>query len=393
MLWRRALAVLVAILIAYPECDAKKSHRARHKAISNLRNSDQARKPPGSDSELADGGAAFSFGEEEEYDAFSDESDSFDMTATARQARVGRRKGGASGIRNVAHKLGQAKAKLQAQRAGAIQGTKRLLSEVRSAISSDMERTVSKATRPNDDPAKRKHVDFMLGCSKYFPAHMQSGVPAAQQTDRPLARETTQESWLYLSKTLAVVKRQPDPRRPSSSRKPFSLRAISSSVKDATYEPLVTAYAELASGTAAAAALDGDAGDSDGEGLASLTAKAGSDGLAVIDSNSALHNDVTVDALSLAATDLLQFWGTYQETLERMLQHYAQLNERGKEPLAGEVERLQQLCGFYLRNLPQVTQAAHMANTVMVQYGHEALPAMYKPLRSSLIQGLMPRDE
>eukprot|EP00611_Tribonema_gayanum_P008449 TRINITY_DN1799_c0_g1_i2.p2 TRINITY_DN1799_c0_g1~~TRINITY_DN1799_c0_g1_i2.p2 ORF type:complete len:253 (+),score=62.51 TRINITY_DN1799_c0_g1_i2:1154-1912(+) len=251
-----------------------------------------------------------------------------------------------------------------------------------------------------------------------------------------------QESWLYLSKTLAVVKRQPDPRRPSSSRKPFSLRAISTSVKDATYEPLVTAYAELvlsrlqlfspdvrelklqlgstcdehalvvlqraqrvlthalavcalfeASGTAAAAALDGDASDSDGEGLAALTAKVGSDGLAVIDSNSPLHNDVTVDALSLAAADLLQFWGAYQEALERMLQHYAQLNERGKEPLAGEVERLQQLCAFYLRNLPQVTQAAHMANSVMVQYGHEALPAMDKPLRSSLMQGLVARDE
>lgn len=41
------------------------------------------------------------------------------------------------------------------------------------SISSDLEKTLIKATRPDDDPAKRKHVNLLLQAAEHaFPAYM-----------------------------------------------------------------------------------------------------------------------------------------------------------------------------------------------------------------------------
>lgn len=45
------------------------------------------------------------------------------------------------------------------------------------SVSSDLEKTLIKATRPDNDPAKRKHVNLLLQAAEHaFPAYMDPNV-------------------------------------------------------------------------------------------------------------------------------------------------------------------------------------------------------------------------
>lgn len=50
------------------------------------------------------------------------------------------------------------------------------------SVSSDLEKTLIKATRPDNDPAKRKHVNLLLQAAEHsFPAYMDPKVSETQQ--------------------------------------------------------------------------------------------------------------------------------------------------------------------------------------------------------------------
>ncbi|CAN0511890.1 unnamed protein product, partial [Ectocarpus sp. 8 AP-2014] len=108
-------------------------------------------------------------------------------------------------------------------------------------ISSDLEKTLIKATRPDNDPAKRKHVNLLLQAAEHaFPVYMnpKDGGQAAwkegpywmtlhklwrRMAERDyrtaskavyvlhrLARGTTAESWGYFRSTLQEMRRDED---------------------------------------------------------------------------------------------------------------------------------------------------------------------------------------
>lgn len=58
------------------------------------------------------------------------------------------------------------------------------------SISSDLEKTLIKATRPDDDPAKRKHVNLLLQAAEHaFPAYMDPQVEINNVLEKQRERE------------------------------------------------------------------------------------------------------------------------------------------------------------------------------------------------------------
>ncbi|CAM9810218.1 unnamed protein product [Discosporangium mesarthrocarpum] len=130
---------------------------------------------------------------------------------------------------------------------GAKHKGQKVLRELRGSMSSELEKTLIKATRPDNNPAKRKHVNLLLAAAeRSFPEFMDPrDVNFAQREEGPywmtlhklwrrmaekdyrtkakalyvihrLARSTSPESWEYFRKTLANMRRTEDPRFKSS---------------------------------------------------------------------------------------------------------------------------------------------------------------------------------
>lgn len=54
------------------------------------------------------------------------------------------------------------------------------------SVSSDLEKTLIKATRPDNDPAKRKHVNLLLQAAEQaFPVYMDPEVPKFRVLTHP----------------------------------------------------------------------------------------------------------------------------------------------------------------------------------------------------------------
>jgi hypothetical protein len=82
------------------------------------------------------------------------------------------------------------------------------------SLSSDMEKTVLKATRPDNDPAKRKHVQLLVGAVQHFPLYIDPDIPASLQREGPfwlllhkLWRRMTERDWRSVMKSLYVLHR------------------------------------------------------------------------------------------------------------------------------------------------------------------------------------------
>nr|AFA52585.1 hypothetical protein [Vaucheria litorea] len=105
--------------------------------------------------------------------------------------------------------------KVKAKKQGLINKVKKLIREGKSLLSSDMEMTVLKATRPNDNLAKRKHVKRMIGASLYFPTFLKiEGQVPRNREEGPyhmlllkLWRQMKSSDWRTSTKSLYILHR------------------------------------------------------------------------------------------------------------------------------------------------------------------------------------------
>ncbi|CAM9489398.1 unnamed protein product [Hapterophycus canaliculatus] len=172
-------------------------------------------------------------------------------------------------------KLAGAQVELKAKVSGVTHKGAKVMRELKGSVSSDLEKTLIKATRPDNDPAKRKHVNLLLQAAEHsFPAYMNPRDDSlaywregpywmtlhklwrrmAEKDYRTatkavyllhlLARGTTTESWGYFRSTLQQMRREDD--KGTKSRY-FSRRVIRNVDQDAAcYSEWLDAYADFA---------------------------------------------------------------------------------------------------------------------------------------------------
>jgi hypothetical protein len=114
-------------------------------------------------------------------------------------------------------RLQMARADLETRVVGAKHKATKIMREARTTVSSDLESVLLKATRPDNQPAKRKYVDVVVdSASKHFPRFMKSapGAPSTpvgynnnpyEQLLTKLWKKMMERDWRTVAKALYIL--------------------------------------------------------------------------------------------------------------------------------------------------------------------------------------------
>ncbi|CAM9497297.1 unnamed protein product, partial [Choristocarpus tenellus] len=333
------------------------------------------------------------------------------------RGRVKRRQS-VSKMTEMKNKLAEAQKNLKSRVSGATHKGKKVFRELKGSMSSDLEKTLIKATRPDNNPAKRKHVNLLLQAAELsFPAYMdpkdtrlsnweqgpywmtlhklwrrmaekdyRTAAKALYVVHR-LARGTSVESWGYFKKTIVQMRRAEDPRTKS---KYFSSRVIRAVEEDGSvYSSWLDSYAKFAllrmqafaPDLAELALVDAETEHAKAAGVldkaerlveAALACRLGPD----------LDNDVTCDCLKLVVDDLCELWALFQQKLEiRLQQRFAEggLSEE-------ELQHTLHFVEFYLDNLRPARELVQDSHRLLAYYSHATPIGLGNALAPDMLQ-------
>ncbi|CAM9836791.1 unnamed protein product [Ectocarpus sp. 12 AP-2014] len=315
-------------------------------------------------------------------------------------------------------KLADAQVGLKTKMTGVTHKGAKVMRELKGSISSDLEKTLIKATRPDNDPAKRKHVNLLLQAAEHaFPVYMnpKDGGQAAwkegpywmtlhklwrRMAERDyrtaskavyvlhrLARGTTAESWGYFRSTLQEMRRDED--KGTKSRY-FSRRVISNVDDDGRpFSEWLDAYAEFvllrlqsfSPELGELAAIDAETPHEKASRSLEKAAKLIKAALAC-EIGPDLDNDVTCDGLKLVIEDLCEVWSLFQQKLEIRLQQ----RFTGSGFSSGELRRTLSFLEFYLEHLSAAQGLVQESHRLLALYSHAVPKGLGDDLATEMLQ-------
>ncbi|CBN75765.1 conserved unknown protein [Ectocarpus siliculosus] len=315
-------------------------------------------------------------------------------------------------------KLADAQVGLKTKMTGVTHKGAKVMRELKGSISSDLEKTLIKATRPDNDPAKRKHVNLLLQAAEHaFPVYMnpKDGGQAAwkegpywmtlhklwrRMAERDyrtaskavyvlhrLARGTTAESWGYFRSTLQEMRRDED--KGTKSRY-FSRRVISNVDDDGRpFSEWLDAYAEFvllrlqsfSPELGELAAIDAETPHEKASRSLEKAAKLIEAALAC-EIGPDLDNDVTCDGLKLVIEDLCEVWSLFQQKLEIRLQQ----RFTGGGFSSGELRRTLSFLEFYLEQLSAAQGLVQESHRLLALYSHAVPKGLGDDLATEMLQ-------
>ncbi|CAM9249081.1 unnamed protein product [Ectocarpus sp. 8 AP-2014] len=315
-------------------------------------------------------------------------------------------------------KLADAQVGLKTKMTGVTHKGAKVMRELKGSISSDLEKTLIKATRPDNDPAKRKHVNLLLQAAEHaFPVYMnpKNGGQAAwkegpywmtlhklwrRMAERDyrtaskavyvlhrLARGTTAESWGYFRSTLQEMRRDED--KGTKSRY-FSRRVISNVDDDGRpFSEWLDAYAEFvllrlqsfSPELGELAAIDAETPHEKASRSLEKAAKLIEAALAC-EIGPDLDNDVTCDGLKLVIEDLCEVWSLFQQKLEIRLQQ--RFTAGGFS--SGELRRTLSFLEFYLEQLSAAQGLVQESHRLLALYSHAVPKGLGDDLATEMLQ-------
>ncbi|CAM9737475.1 unnamed protein product [Chrysoparadoxa australica] len=304
---------------------------------------------------------------------------------------------------------------------GAAHKAEKILREVKGTFSSDMEKTLLKATRPDNNPAKRKHVELLLKATEHFPMYMGEGWEDGRvQRDGPywmvlhklwrrmaekdwrtvakalyvlhrMGRDMTDDSWRYLAATLASLRREFDPK---TGTKYFRRRAVKDvSSNGLQYAEFLGNYADLvflrvqtlSPGCSELTSLDETSSAAHllrALEKTELLIKAAV--LCKLDSKEELiDNDVTCDAAALALEDLKELWNYYQRV---MLLLVSQVSSGCSQD---ELKRGKRHAAFALKAGAVVKAQSKRTERILNRYGYKSRCKVRRELTGEVLEELL----